>query len=45
MKEVAVDEVNFKIFKTEFIYGINFLNLEQLRYELTSYVNHLNYSQ
>ncbi len=38
----AVAEANFKIFKTEFVKGRNFRNLDELKLELTNYVNWFN---
>ena len=38
----AVAEATFKVIKTEFIYGRNFNNLEQLKYELADYVHWFN---
>ena len=38
----AVAESNFKIFKTEFVKGRNFQSLEQLKLELSDYVNLFN---
>ncbi|MFR9535002.1 MAG: IS3 family transposase [Rikenellaceae bacterium] len=38
----AVAEANFKMFKTEFVRGRNFANLEQLRLELADYVHWFN---
>lgn len=38
----AVAESTFKIFKTEFIYGQNFKNIDVLRLELMDYINWFN---
>lgn len=38
----AVAEANFKLFKTEFVYGRNFDSLQQLRHELDEYVTWFN---